>query len=306
MNVSVIIPTLNAEKEIGGLLQSLHKQTIELKEIIVIDSQSDDETETICRRDNKVVFIPVERTEFDHGGTRDRAFRQSRGDFVLFLTQDALPFDEYCIEHLLFPFQDPEIAMVSGRQIAQEQASLIEKLVREFNYPSESHVRTKNDIPVAGIKTFFASNVCSAYRRSDYFAAGGFDSPILTNEDMLIAARFIDSGYKIAYCAEAKVIHSHHFTLKQQMVRNYNIGVFMRRNAYFFRTVPALSEGIKMAKYVLSHLLKGKHILLSAYFCIECAAKLFAYRFGSFVASISSRSHKDKDRSAPPFTPPGR
>ena len=286
MNVSVIIPTLNAEKEIGCLLQMLHKQTIEPKEIIVIDSQSDDETETICRSDHKVVFIPIKRSEFDHGGTRDRAFRQSQGDFVLFLTQDALPCDEHYIEHLLIPFQDPAIAMVSGRQIAQEQASRIEKLVRAFNYPPESNVRTKNDIPVLGIKTFFASNVCSAYRRSDYLAAGGFDFPILTNEDMLIAARLINSGYKIAYCAEAKVVHSHQFTLKQQFIRNYNIGVFMRKYACFFRNMPASSEGIKMAKYVFLRLLKKKHILPLIYFCIECVVKLFAYQIGSLRAFI--------------------
>ena len=285
MKISIIIPTLNAEKEIGCLLQSLHNQTVKPEEIIVIDSQSDDETEILCRRDNKVVFISIQRSEFDHGSTRDRAFRQSQGDFVLFLTQDALPFDEYYIEHLLTPFQDPAVAMVSGRQIAEKQANPIEKWVREFNYPMESNVRTKDDIPVLGIKTFFASNVCSAYRRSAYLAAGGFDSPSLTNEDMLMAARLIDAGYKIAYCADAKVIHSHRFTLKQQFIRNYNIGVFMRKNAHFFRNVPASSEGIKMAKQVLSRLLKEKRLLLSAYFCMECAVKFLAYQLGSFRAN---------------------
>ena len=235
MKISVIIPTLNAEKEIGCLLQILQSQPVELEEIIVIDSQSDDETENICRSNNKVVFIPIKRSEFDHGGTRDWAFRQSHGDFVLFLTQDAIPADEHYVEHLLRPFQDPAIAMASGRQIAKEDAGTIEKLVRKYNYPSESNVRTQNDIPVLGIKTFFASNVCSAYRRSAYLAVGGFDAPILTNEDMLMAARLIYSGYKIAYCADAKVIHSHHLTLKQQFVRNYNIGAFMRKNKNIFR-----------------------------------------------------------------------
>jgi len=283
MKISVIIPTLNAEKEIGCLLQCLHNQTVHPEEIIVIDSGSDDETEIICRKDKKVTFISIERSQFDHGGTRAQAFQQSQGDFVLFLTQDALPADEHYIEHLLSPFHDPAVAMVSGRQIAQKQASLIEKWVRDFNYPPKSNVRTKNDIPVLGIKTFFASNVCSAYRRSAYFAVGGFDSPISTNEDMLIAARLIDSGYKVAYCAEAEVIHSHRLSLKQQFVRNYNIGAFMRKNARFFQNVPASSEGMKMARYVLSHLLKEKKIFLSIYFCIECAVKMVAYRLGLFV-----------------------
>ena len=281
MSISVIIPTRNAEKDIERSLQMLQNQTVELDEIIVIDSQSDDKTESICRRMNKVVFIPVIQSEFDHGGTRDWAFRQSRGDFVLFLTQDAIPADEHYVEQLLSPFQDPEIAMVSGRQIAKKQASPIEKFVREYNYPPESNVRAHKDIPVLGIKTFFASNVCSAYRRSAYLAVGGFNSPIITNEDMLIAARLINSGYKIAYCAEAKVIHSHQLTLKQQFVRNYNIGVFMRKYKNDFRNISSSSEGMKMVKYVLSRLVKEKHIMQSVYFCVECVIKFIAYQLGS-------------------------
>lgn len=285
MNVSVVILTLNAEKEIEGLLQILLEQTIEPCEIIVIDSQSDDETETICERYcPKVSCIPILRSGFDHGRTRAQAMDYSQGEFVLFLTQDALPVDKHYIENLLLPFQDPAVAMVTGRQIAREQASPIEKRVRQFNYPPESHVRTQKDIPVLGIKAFFASNVCSAYRRSAYFAAGGFESPIVTNEDMLMAAGFLAAGYKIAYCAEAQVFHSHNFNLKQQFVRNYNIGIFMRRYANAFRGVSTSSEGRKLVKYVLSHLLKEKHFLLAAYFCIECAVKMLAYLSGLFRA----------------------
>jgi rhamnosyltransferase len=286
MKVSVIIPTLNAEKEIGCLLRVLHTQTIVPEEIIIIDSQSDDGTETICRSDNKVVFIPIKRTEFDHGGARNQAFRQSQGDFVLFLTQDALPADEYYIECLLIPFQDPAVAMVSGRQTARDNANPVEKLVQEFNYPPESNVRAKKDRTVWGIKTFFASNVCSAYRRPAFLAVEGFDAPVLTNEDMLIAARLIDAGYKIAYSAEAKVIHSHHFTLKQQWRRNYNIGIFMRKKADFFRKISASQEGLKMVKYVLSRLLKEKRIGQAVYFCVECAVKWLAYQSGYLMAFV--------------------
>ncbi|MDR2683561.1 MAG: glycosyltransferase [Dysgonamonadaceae bacterium] len=281
MEVSVVIPTLNAEKEIGFLLQKLHHQTVKLEEIIVIDSQSDDQTAKICRADQRVLFIPIQRSAFDHGGTRDRAFRQSHGRFVLFLTQDALPEDEHYVERLLRPFQDPAVAMVSGRQIAKEEASPVEKWVRNFNYPPESTIRTQDDIPRLGIKTFFASNVCSAYRRSAYLAVGGFDSPLLTNEDMLMAARLIHAGYKVAYCAEARVIHSHHLTLKQQFIRNYRIGVFMRRNRDVFRNLPASAEGMKLVNYVLPRLWKERRVGQFLYFCVECAVKGLAYQCGN-------------------------
>jgi rhamnosyltransferase len=289
MKISLIIPTLNAGKEIDRLLQSLNNQTVSLDEIIVIDSQSDDDTEKICRNYDKITFIKIDRLQFDHGSTRDYAFRQSNGDFVLFLTQDALPVDEHYIEQILSPFQEEAVAMVSGRQIAKKDASEREKLTRNFNYPSRSSIKTQKDIPVLGIKTFFASDVCSAYRKSAYLQVGGFDSPLLTNEDLLIAARFIYKGYKIAYCAEAKVTHSHNFTLKQHFTRNFDIGAFMNMNSYIFQNIQTTQEGIKMVKQILSELIKKRHILQAIYYCCENGVKFFGYRLGFHYPRLSRR-----------------
>ncbi|MDR2843648.1 MAG: glycosyltransferase [Candidatus Symbiothrix sp.] len=279
MKITAIIPTLNAEKELATLLQALQHQSFPIDEIIVIDSQSDDATERICR-EYDVIFLSVNRASFNHGTTRDRAFRHSTGDFVLFFTQDALPVDEHCVEHLLLPFQDETVVMASGRQMAKKEASLTEKWIRAFNYPSQSKIRSKENIPELGIKTFFTSNVCAAYRRTAYLQVGGFESPVLTNEDMLIAARFIFAGYKVAYCAEAKVIHSHQFSLKQSFVRNYKIGKFMRCYASAFQNIRTSSEGMKMAQYVLSHLYKQRQIAQMACFCLECAVKWTAFQCG--------------------------
>jgi rhamnosyltransferase len=199
---------------------------------------------------------------------------------VLFLTQDALPADTYYIEQLLRPFSDPAVALVSGRQIAKPQATAAEKWIRHFNYPAESQVRTADDIPTLGIKTFLASNVCSAYRRTAYMAIGGFAAPIRTNEDMQIAARLIGAGYKVAYCAEASVFHSHNFSLRQQFVRNYRIGCAMRENEALFRTAPAMTEGRKMAAFVLSHLWQERRVWAALSFCVACGVRLMAYQLG--------------------------
>ena len=287
MKVTLIIPTINAEKEIGHLLEAVHNQTVSPDEIIVIDSQSKDGTERICRRYEKVRFISIERGHFDHGRTRDYAFRQSIGDFVLFLTQDAIPADEQYVEQILKPFRDESVALASGRQIAKSDASPAEKWIRVFNYPSTGNLRTAEDIPVLGIKTFFASNVCSAYRKSAYLSIGGFEHPILTNEDLLIAAHFIYGGYKIAYCADAKVLHSHNFSIKQHFTRNFDIAVFMNMHSHLFQNMHTAKEGIRMVQYVVLQLLKGKHFWQALYFCWESAVKFSAHQLGSHYRKLS-------------------
>ena len=76
-------------------------------------------------------------------------------------------------------------------------------------------VKTKEDLDRLGIKTFFCSNVCSLAKEK-YLELGGFVKHTIFNEDMILAGTMIKQGGKIAYCAKAKVIHSHNYSAFQQ------------------------------------------------------------------------------------------
>lgn len=83
---------------------------------------------------------------------------------------------------------------------------------RNFNYSSKSIVKSKADIEKFGIKTVFMSNSFAAYRRSVFEELSGFPEHTILAEDMFMAAKMIQAGYKVAYCAEAVVRHSHNYT----------------------------------------------------------------------------------------------
>ena len=103
----------------------------------------------------------------------------------------------------------------------QRSSDLAEQYTRSFNYPDKSRIKTKEDIPVLGIKAYFCSNVCAAYRRSIYEEMGGFISRTIFNEDMIMAAKMMQAGYAVVYAAEAKVVHSHNYGYVQQFRRNF-------------------------------------------------------------------------------------
>ena len=279
MKISLIVPTLNAGQYIEPLLQRLKLQTVPIDEIVVIDSESDDDTVAKAQKFDGVKTMTVLRKDFNHGGTRDLAIQQTTGDIILCITQDALPCDEFYVERLIAPFaEDEKIAMASGRQVPRPDANPIEKLTREFNYPEICFTRSKEDIPRLGVKTFFASDCCSAYRRSAYEAIGGFDKHILINEDMKIAAQFIYAGYKIAYVGTAGVWHSHNYTLKQQYIRNFDVSAFMTMHPELFANISATSEGIKMVKWVEKKLLSQGKLFSAAYYVVESGVKFLANR----------------------------
>nr|WP_280925104.1 glycosyltransferase family 2 protein [Bifidobacterium sp. ESL0784] len=275
----MVIPTLNASQSISELIGALNRQSRPLDEVLVIDSSSDDNTADLARESGAQVTV-IPRSEFDHGGTRHKAFLMAKTDYVLFMTQDALPANDQYVENLLEPFSDERIAMVSGRQLPRADARPFERLVRAFNYPSVSFVRDLSDLPTLGIKTFFASDACSAYRRTAYLDCGGFDNPCNTNEDMLMASKFIGADYKVAYAANAEAIHSHNLSFRQQYRRNKEIGIFLKNHKTELMNASEYGEGKRMVLYVLKHLCEDKHYGEIPPFFLDCVARYCGNKAG--------------------------
>lgn len=284
MDISVIIPTLNAEHDIEGLLTVLGRQSIQPIEILVVDSASEDRTIELIQKHKGVRLLQIDRQDFNHGSTRDLALRESRGDFVCFLTQDAVPVSDDYLELLVAPMvDDSEIALVSGRQLPKADARRFEQLVRGFSYPDSSSVRSKRDLKKFGIKTFFASDTCSAYRRTAYLECGGFEH-VNTNEDMLMAARFITSGMKVAYEPRAEVYHSHNFTPSQQFARNRAVGFFLESHADDLMHTSETGEGGRLVKSVSLQLLREGNFGEFVAFGVDCCARLLGNRAGRRAA----------------------
>lgn len=277
---SVIIPTLNAGCDIDPLLDLLEHQRHAPMEILVVDSASDDDTVSRVAAHGNVRLLTIQRSDFNHGLTRDMAFRQTRGDYVLFLTQDAVPADDRLIQNIMLPMiEDPLVAQVSGRQLPKNEARPFERLVRTANYPAESNKRALVDVPKMGIKAFYTSDVCCCYRRSAYLKVGGFTRTDMS-EDMLMSIKLIKAGYRVAYAADAQVFHSHNFTPKQQFKRNKAVGIFLEEHADELNGISEVGDGVGLVKHVSRQLIsKGQFGELVA-FGIDCTARLLGNRAG--------------------------
>lgn len=285
--ISVIIPTLNAQKYIEKLIDKLKAQKLEQElEIIIIDSASDDKTVQIAR-DAGARVLEINRDEFDHGGTRNLGWRSAKGEIICFMTQDALPVDDLYLSNLIQGFEDNDVVMISGRQVPKSDADYVERLTRAFNYPAISNVRSQKDIESMGIKAYFFSDVCAAYRRSFLDEMGGFDSPIISNEDMLLAAKALQAGCKVRYEAKAEVYHSHNFSLRYQYCRNFDVAVFMEQYKDVVKGEGTTGEGIRMVLFTEKELFLHLHFV-SMFRCVfESAAKFLGNRAGRRYRSLS-------------------
>lgn len=224
VSVSVIIPTLQAEKLIPELIERLREQTYPIEEIVVIDSSSDDDTAEAAENAGCMVHT-IKRKEFDHGGTRNQGARLASGEILVFMTQDALPLDSHFIERLVDPIAAGRAAASMARQVARAGSSPLEKYERLDSYPSVSKHRTLEAAEKREGMGFFFSNASSAVDSAVFERQGGFPEGLIVNEDMLFCARMLRAGYAVAYEADAVAIHSHTYGLWDLFQRYFDIGV---------------------------------------------------------------------------------
>lgn len=292
-SIEIIIPVYHPDEKLDLLLERLERQTV-LPETVTLlltvcgknQSERQKEVEVIENRVNSykknpisIIWIPKE--EFDHGATRDYGASRSTKDYILFMTQDAVPSDPHLLECLLRPFlSDEKVAVSYARQLPGKKAGPVEQYTRMFNYPAESRKKTKDDLEEMGIKAFFSSDVCAMYRRKTYVELGGFVKNTIFNEDMIYARKVLDAGLAVYYAADAKVIHSHKYTYRQQFSRNFDLGVSQKMYEETFLGISSQKEGIRLVKDTAKYLVHQKKTYLIPDLIFSSGFKFLGYRCG--------------------------
>ena len=263
MKVDVIIPVYKPDQNFLQLIERLEKQSVPVNRIIIMNTEEKYFAQLFygtrfLKGYQNIDVYHLSKKEFNHGRTRHQGVKKSTADVFVMMTQDAMPEDEYLLEKLLKGLEGEQVAAAYARQLPDENCNPVEAYLREFNYPAEALVKSAKDIERLGIKTFFCSNVCCAYKRSIYDALGGFVRHTIFNEDMIYAAGAVKAGYEIAYAAEARVVHSHNYTCMQQLHRNFDLGVSQADHPEIFEAVPSEGEGIKSVKATAAYLMQNK------------------------------------------------
>jgi len=253
----VIVPTYNPGASAwADWAVALKKQNCQPMQVIAVDSGSTDGSVDISHQAGYTV-LHVHATDFNHGGTRQWALDQglekasqlgqSKPDFVVYLTQDAILAHPNSLQELLSAFQQPQVAAAFGRQMPKPSATWLEAHARNFNYPETSRTVQLQDKASLGIKACFLSNSFAAYRLQALQAMGGFPSNLPMGEDTYTAAKLLLSGQSLHYQASAAVYHSHNYNGTQDFQRMFDTGVFHAQNPWLQQSFGrAEGEGMKL------------------------------------------------------------
>ena len=289
--IGLIIPTYNAGKEFNDVLKLINIQDDLLTRKLIIDSESKDETVEIAI-ENGFEVKKILSTEFGHGKTRTLAAELLKDcDYIIYITQDVFLQPNSLKEIISFIRKNGSLGVVYGKQeVDVKKSNIFEKKARDFNYPDMSSIKRYEDKDKLGIKTVFSSDAFAIYNR-DILEKVGFFPDVQFSEDMIVAAKMVKAGYSVGYCAEAKVYHSHNYSLKEEYERMKNIGQFHRENSWIQDEFGSNeSEGMKAVINEFTYLIKkGKFYLIPQSFA-RFLFKYIGYKIGLNV------KHREKGR----------
>jgi rhamnosyltransferase len=264
-SISVIIPVKNEALKIRKCIEGILSQTVQVLEIIILDSGSTDGTIEIAEEYPLVKMIHIPAGEFNHGETRNAGIRQARGDYVLLTVGDAVSVNNQWIEHLLSGFDDEKVACVYGQQIVPHE---LDKNPMEWFFPvskpkmekffAGSVNKFKALSPIEKLRHCSIDDVTAMYRK-DLHQLFPFKK-VTYSEDVIWGRDAQMNGYSLVFNPFAKVYHYHKTNPAFDFKRTFIVHFF---NYTTFNLIPELKRDPFFFLRVLKKMLKMKEISFS-------------------------------------------
>ena len=279
VSVSVIIPTKNGATYLAKTLEMIFCQHYSRPfEVIVIDSGSVDRTLEIVKR-YPVRLVEIKPKDFGHGKTRNLGSELAAGEYIVFISQDAVPATERWLLNLVRNLERPEVAGIYGRQIPNEDTNPIERSFLNIRYPPYKIVKSIKQGQI-DMTTIFFSNANSAIKK-DILQRHPLLEKLIMSEDQEWAKRVLLNGYDIVYDPEAAVYHSHNYNLITLFKRYFDSGVSLEQIAakeYTYNKF--VRNGLNDFKKEMKYLVKNGYIKSIPYAPLYDLCKFVAVSLG--------------------------
>jgi rhamnosyltransferase len=210
-SVSIVLRSFNEGWALRQTLPALKEQEYGNWELIVIDSGSTDGSQELIRAAHPSHFIQIEPHEYNPSRVMNLGMRLARSDFAIYLNADATPQGSNWLRPLVAALADARTAAVFGRQIPRPDCRAVFACDYDRCFgPNRESARWDH----------FFSMVSSGIRK-DIWSQRGFLEKLQYAEDDEYTRWAKSQGYKVVYCPESVVMHSHNYTSAQAYKRSF-------------------------------------------------------------------------------------
>jgi len=194
--ISVIIPTLNEERDLPRLLRDFQKQTNKNFEIIIVDAQSKDNTveQALTFKDTlPLSVVKSGRANVSH--QRNLGARHANEDYLFFIDADSQIADT-CIERLIQSINDYRFLIFLLTLVPNSSTYSDELLFNVINYGVELSQRISQPMSNGGSMVM---------HKVLFELLKGFDERIYLSEDHDIIKRAQKIGVSAKYLKNVKL-----------------------------------------------------------------------------------------------------
>ena len=231
MDVTICIPTKNGGKQLDRVLEAVFNQKTDLEyEVVCVDSGSVDDTLEIIQKYPRVKLVQIQPSEFGHGRTRNLAASHGTGEFIYFITQDALPASDEWLDQMIRAIRkDDKCALGFGIHYPYPGCNLLDArdITMHFNgfgmentyYWLDDRQRYAREEGYRHLLAFSSDN--NACVRRSVFEKYPYED-VEFAEDQIWTKKMMEMGYHNVYCPYAPVYHSHNFPLREYFRRYFD------------------------------------------------------------------------------------
>lgn len=288
MSLDVMISVFRPNGHFRVCIERLMRQSLVPDKIylnVIYENEEDKEIgEYYSNEKIKVHYISAE--EYDRTVVKAQIMKYVTADFVVFMNGEALPESRYMLERLIQPFDDPDVAISYARQIASEECDAIECCEYQFRYPPRSEVRSGSDIEKEGIRAYYNSDVCAAYRRSICCELDGFKEKMIACEEIQMAEQILKNGWKVSYTAEAKVICYPGMSAKAVRKKYFDLGMVQAEQEELFAEKDFKAEEIRLLRVTAAWLVRSSMSNQLGSLLKITAARFTGYQLGKHFKKI--------------------
>jgi rhamnosyltransferase len=230
--VSVIMRSFNEGWALRETLPALRTQEYKNWEFIAFDSGSTDGSVELLRQANPRHLIQTQPEQYNPSRVLNRGMQLARAEFGIFLNADATPQGKRWLGPLVQALQHSQTAAVFSRQVPRPNCRAVyaHDYERCFGPNRES----------ASWDHFFS--MVSSGLRKDVWSQRGFLEKMQYSEDDEYTRWCRSRGYRVVYCPESVVMHSHNYSPDQAYRRSFGEFNDLRRDLVFCARYRRLRE----------------------------------------------------------------
>lgn len=200
-SISVLVPAWNEEKTIESTIKAIFESDYPLKELIVLNDGSTDNTkgvvESLLKKYPKLKL--VNKKNSGKADSLNQGIKMAKAEFVAVVDADSYP-DKDAFKKMIPYFDNPKVGAATCFIISKNRKNFMEKL-QTIEYSIIAFTRKLLGYVDA---IYVTPGPLALYRKTALDEVGGFDEKSMT-EDIEITWNLIKHGWERRMCLSTKV-----------------------------------------------------------------------------------------------------